>query len=129
MQLLEHRLDQADVLGDGLGPHLVADDYAADHATPPGGWASPPASGRRQAHPQYERPGWHWRPLPGDRDGRQITRIGLPGDGPLHGTNVLMPRTGRRPAILLAARPGVVSSRADLLAQLLRKGELRLDED
>ncbi len=37
MQLREYRLDQADVLGDGLGPDLVADDYAADHATPPGG--------------------------------------------------------------------------------------------
>src|SRR6266566_6851081 len=40
MQLREHRLDQADVLGDGLGPDLVADDYAADHATPPW-WSGP----------------------------------------------------------------------------------------
>ena len=37
MQLREHRLDQADVLGDGVGPYLVADDYAADHATLPRG--------------------------------------------------------------------------------------------
>src|ERR1700751_1812756 len=42
MQLREHRLDQAYVLGDGLGPDLVTDDYAADHATPPFlDWASP----------------------------------------------------------------------------------------
>src|SRR5713101_4550618 len=33
MQLREHRLDQAYMLGDGLGPDLVTDDYAADHAT------------------------------------------------------------------------------------------------
>jgi hypothetical protein len=42
MQLREHRLDQAYVLGDGLGPDLVTDDYAADHATLPfWDWASP----------------------------------------------------------------------------------------
>jgi hypothetical protein len=46
MQLREHRLDQADVLSDGLEPYLVADDYAADHATPPWGWASPSAWSR-----------------------------------------------------------------------------------
>ena len=37
MELLEHGPDQAHVLGDGLGPDLVADDNAADHATPPWG--------------------------------------------------------------------------------------------
>jgi len=40
MQLREHRLDQAYVLGDGLGPDLITDDYAADHATFPF-WTEP----------------------------------------------------------------------------------------
>ena len=45
MQLLEHRLDQAYVLGDSLGPDPVTDDYAADHATlplagPHSGWSA-----------------------------------------------------------------------------------------
>src|SRR6266571_1731946 len=44
MQLGEHRLDQAHMLGDGPGLYLVADHHAADHATLPCGCASPLAS-------------------------------------------------------------------------------------
>jgi hypothetical protein len=54
MQLLEYRFDQTDVLGDGLGPDLVADDYAANHAAPPWRLGPPPASSGRQALTQYE---------------------------------------------------------------------------
>src|SRR5260370_19085799 len=71
MQLREHRLDQAYVLGDGLGPDLVTDDHAADHATLPLlGWAPPwPAAGRR-----------HSRSMTGRRDAGGSCRT-IRGDG------------------------------------------------
>jgi hypothetical protein len=59
-QLREHRLDQPDVLGDSLGPDLVADDYARDHAALLCGWASPLASlntRRNKTLPQEGEPG------------------------------------------------------------------------